>query len=308
VAKSAGVVPWLLALPLAALLLPALAQAQTTAPSEATSPKIRWALDGSITGAAVLGTALAALIPVDTSTRWQRELLPFDRRLEGRTSASAAKLSDILAALDVSMPLGLLLGQGGMNEAYGKRVLLYGEAVSVSLLLNGVTKYLVGRPRPYVYSDDPRVQEYARSQGKDSHLSFYSGHASTTFAASVAGAYLFAQNTTDKHARAAVWGFELALAGATANLRTRAGKHFYTDVIVGALLGAAVGFAVPRLHGGPQVELSAVEWVAIGTAPVVGVAVAQLLPAKADLTVPLQAVLLPWVAPSGCGLRLARVF
>jgi hypothetical protein len=48
--------------------------------------------------------------------------------------------------------------------------------------------------------------------------------------------------------------------------------------------------------------------VAIGTAPVVGVAVAQLLPAKADLTVPLQAVLLPWVAPSGGGLRLARVF
>jgi hypothetical protein len=48
--------------------------------------------------------------------------------------------------------------------------------------------------------------------------------------------------------------------------------------------------------------------VAIGTAPVVGVAVAQLLPAKADLTVPLQAVLLPLVAPSGGGLRLARVF
>src|SRR5512136_225705 len=115
---------WSGALALAALLLPAAAQAQTTTPSE---PKVRWALDGSITGAAALGTALAALIPVDTSTRWQRELLPFDRRLEGRTSASAAKTSDILAAVDVIMPLGLLLGQGGMNEAYGKRVLLYGE-------------------------------------------------------------------------------------------------------------------------------------------------------------------------------------
>jgi membrane-associated phospholipid phosphatase len=296
---------WSATLALAALLLPAAAPAQTTAPSE---PKIRWALDGSITGAAALGTVLVSLIPVDTSARWQRQLLPCDRRLEGRTSASAAKTSDILAAVDVIMPLGLLLGQGGMNEGYGKRALLYGEAISVSLLLNGVTKYLVGRPRPYVYSDDARVQEYARGQGKDSHLSFYSGHASTTFAASVAGAYLFAQNTPDKHARAVVWGFELALAGATANLRTRAGKHFYTDVIVGALVGAGVGFAVPRLHGGPKVELGAVEWVAIGTAPVVGVAVAQLLPAKADLTMPLQAVVLPWVAPSGGGLMLARVF
>jgi hypothetical protein len=79
-------------------------------------------------------------------------------------------------------------------------------------------------------------------------------------------------------------------------------------VIVGALVGAAVGFAVPRLHGGPHVKLSTAEWVAIGTAPVVGVAIAQLLPAKADLTIPLQAVVLPWATPSRGGLMMARTF
>jgi membrane-associated phospholipid phosphatase len=294
----------LLAAVCACLLSPSPARAQDTAPAE---PRVRWALDGSITGAAVLGTALVALIPVDTSTRWRTQLLPFDRRLEGRTSSSAARTSDILATVDVVMPLGLLLGQTGMNEAYGKRTLLYGETVMVSLLLNGVTKYLVARPRPYVYSDDPRVQDYARSQGKDSHLSFYSGHASTTFAASVAGAYLFAQGTADKRARAAVWGFELAAAGATANLRTRAGKHFYSDVLVGAVVGAAIGFAVPRLHGGPRIALAPAEWVAIGSAPLAGALVAQLLPAPADLTVPLP-VVLPWLAPSGGGVMLARAF
>jgi hypothetical protein len=234
--------------------------------------------------------------------------LPIDRRLEGRNSASAAKTSDVLAAVDVVMPLGLLLGQNGMDEAYGKRTLVYGETVMVSLFMNGITKYLVGRPRPYMYSDDPDVQAYARSQGKDSHLSFYSGHASTTFAASVAGAYLFAQNSTDKRARAAVWGFELALAGATANLRTRAGKHFYSDVIVGALVGAAVGYLVPRLHGGPEVKVDAAEWVAIGSAPVLGAVLAQLLPANADVVKPLQAAVLPWVSPSGGGVMLARTF
>jgi membrane-associated phospholipid phosphatase len=269
---------------------------------------VRWAVDGAITGAAALTTALAGLIPVDTTTRWQRQLLPFDRRLEGRTSASAAKTSDVLITVDVLTPLGLMLGQTGMNEAYGKRALIYGETLAISLALNGVTKYLVGRPRPYVYSDDARIQAYAQRQGKDSHLSFYSGHSSVSFAASVAGAYLFAQNTTEKAARATVFGFELALAAATANLRTRAGKHFYSDVIVGALVGAAVGYAVPRLHGGPKVELSAAEWTVIGTAPVAGVVIAQLLPAKADLTVPLDALLLPWATPSGGGLMLARVF
>jgi membrane-associated phospholipid phosphatase len=295
---------------LAIALLPAAARAQDVPPPPTDVPemKVRWAVDGSIVALAALGTGLVSLIPVDVTTRWQTQLLPFDHRLEGRTSASAAKTSDILAAVDVVMPLGLLLGQTGMNEAYGKRTLVYGETIMVSLFMNGLTKYLVGRPRPYTYSDDPRVQAYAEQQGKDSHLSFYSGHASTTFAASVAGAYLFAQNTTDKRARAVVWGFELALAGATANLRTRAGKHFYSDVIVGALVGAAVGYLVPRLHGGPKVSLGAAEWVAIGGAPVLGVAIAQLMPAKADLLQPLHAMVLPWIAPSSGGLMLARVF
>jgi membrane-associated phospholipid phosphatase len=299
---------WAAALSFVALLAPGAARAQSGAADAPATPKVNWALDGSITGAAALGTALVALISVDTHTRWRRQLLPFDRRLEGLASAVAAKTSDILLAVDVVMPLGLLLGQSGMNEAYGKRALLYGETVMVGLFLNGVTKYLVARPRPYTYHDDSRAQDYAKSQGNDSHLSFYSGHASTTFAASVAGAYLFAQGTSDERARAAVWGFELVLAGATAVLRTRAGKHFYSDVIVGALVGAALGFVVPRLHGGPRVSLSTAEWVAIGTAPVVGAVVAQLVPAKLDFEPPVHALVLPWVTSSGGGVALARAF
>ena len=299
---------WTVVLVLALVLAPDRARAQTNTPDATGAPKVNWALDGSITGAAVLGTVLVALISVDTSTRWRTQLLPFDRRLEGRASAVAAKASDVLLAVDVAMPLGILLGQSGMNEAYGKRALLYGETVMVGLFLNGITKYLVGRPRPYTYNDDPRAQNYAKSQGIDSHLSFYSGHASTTFAASVAGAYLFAQGTTDRRARAAVWSFELALAGATAILRTRAGKHFYSDVLVGALVGAALGFAVPRLHGGPRVSLSTAEWVVVGSAPVAGAVVAQLVPVKLDFMLSRQAVMLPWATGSGGGLMLARTF
>jgi membrane-associated phospholipid phosphatase len=31
-------------------------------------------------------------------------------------------------------------------------------------------------------------------------------------------------------------------------LRVEAGKHFYTDVLVGAVVGSAIGVAVPMLH------------------------------------------------------------
>jgi hypothetical protein len=222
------------------------------------APDIRWGRDGAITGAAVAGTALAALIPVDCSVLWQRQLLSIDARLEGRFSQSAASTSDLLAVVDVVTPLGLLYGQGGgLNEVNGKRLLLYTEAIAINAFVNGIVKYTVGRPRPYVYNSDPRMKAYVERQGKDSHLSFFSGHASTTFTAAVAGSYLYGQSSTDATSRAVVWGFELALAGATADLRTRAGKHFYSDVIVGALVGTAVGFLVPRLHGGPHYNPSA---------------------------------------------------
>jgi membrane-associated phospholipid phosphatase len=273
---------------------------------------VSWARDGAIAGGAIAAAALAALIPVDAKgPLWQTQILPFDRALEGRLSQSAAHTSDTLAAVDVVTPLALLVGQGGINDANGRRVLIYGEAIAVGVALNGITKALVARPRPYTYSDDPRVQAYADGQGKDSRLSFFSGHATTTFAASVAGAYIYGQMAADRKDRAAVWGFELALAGATADLRTRAGKHFYSDVIVGAIVGAAVGFGVPHLHGGQAYTPSAPEWIVIAAAPVAGVAIGQLLGARADTLQPLgpaPATALPWIAPGGGGVMLARVF
>jgi hypothetical protein len=291
------------------LALAALVPARAHAQAAVGEPNVSWARDGAITGAALAGFGLAHLIPVDRTALWQRQLLPIDDRLKGRASLAAFRMSDVLGAVDVVTPLGLLVGQsGGLDEASGKRLLLYGEALGVSVLLNTVTKRLVGRPRPYVYSDDPRVQEFVAERGDDSRLSFYSGHASNTFVAAVAGSYLYAQFATDKTTRAVVWGFELALAGASADLRTRAGAHFYSDVIVGALVGAGIGFLVPYLHGGPAYHPSPGEWAAIGAAPVLGVVVAELLPAKPSVPVSLGAVALPWVAPGGGGVLLARRF
>ena len=292
---------------LLAALAPARASAQAAAPPQPLN--VNWGRDIPITAGAMVGVGLASLIPLHAAPLWSTQLLPIDDRLKGRFSESAAKTSDILAAVDVVTPLGLLLGQGGgFVEANNRRLLVYVEALSLSLLANGITKVLVGRPRPYLYSDDPLVKEYAERQGRDSHLSLYSGHASTTFTAAVAGSYLYAQMATDKTSRVAVWGFELALAGATADLRTRAGKHFYSDVIMGAIIGAGIGFLVPYLHGGPAYHPSAVEWVAIATAPVMGVVFAQLIPVKPSVIVPLGTVALPWVAPGGGGIFLARQF
>lgn len=281
----AGMPKRYLAPALLVFLLAAAARAQETAAPEAkqaaveTAAPLRLSLawDGSAVATSAAAVGLSTLISVDTTSRWQTQLLPIDDHVKGRYSAQAAKASDILLAVDVVTPVALFAGRGFDGEV-GKRVVIYSETLLAGLALNSLVKSLVGRPRPYVYSDDPAVVAYAEGQGRDSHLSFYSGHASTTFSASVAGAYLFAQSTSDSTARAAVWGTELALAGATADLRTRAGKHFYSDVLVGAVVGSGLGVLVPYLHGGPRVRLSKLEWLAIVLGPLVGIAVGELLP------------------------------
>lgn len=246
------------------------------------------AVDGAITGGLLAGTLLVTLVPVDTDGRWSSELFGrLDDAVKKEFSDSAAKLSDVTLGAAIATPVLLQL-PGGWNRDTGRQLLLYGEAVSASLFLNGVTKYLVQRPRPYNYHPDGRVVEYAREAGKDSHLSFYSGHASTAFAAAVAGSYLFASGSADREIKAMVWMFEMALAGATTQLRVRAGKHFYSDVLIGAVVGSAVGFLVPALHadGGLYVP-SGLEWMALAGGVVLGGAVGQLFPLASDIRLPL---------------------
>jgi membrane-associated phospholipid phosphatase len=274
----------LLGLPL--LLLVAPAHAEETLLPAAGPPvaaddvrplRLSPAWDGAAVVLSAATVALTPLLPVDTSTRWKTQLLPIDDHLKGRYSASAAKVSDVLLAMDVAVPAALFTGQGFDRET-GKRVAVYAETILVSLALDSLAKPLVGRARPYAYSDDPVLVAHTASEGRDSRQSFYSRHSSTTFAASVSGAYLFAQSTPDLNARAAVWGTELALASATADLRTRAGMHFYSDVLVGAVVGTGLGVLIPYLHGGPKLRLSKREWVAIVLGPLLGIAFGELVP------------------------------
>jgi membrane-associated phospholipid phosphatase len=97
------------------------------------------------------------------------------------------------------------------------------------------------------------------------------------------------------------------LAGATSDLRVRAGKHFYSDVLAGAAIGAGVGVLVPALHlGGQARPLLPCEWIAIGTAPLAGALLAELLPLPERP--PLRALALPWVSGNGAGVMLVGGF
>lgn len=270
-------------------------------------------IDGAITGVSAIGIFLLMRVPVDTGTRWDTEIFgSLDLAVRHNFSASAMKLSDGLLAAAVAAPLVLQLDRG-IDEDAGRRALIYSEAIAISLFANSLAKYGIQRPRPYTYNSDPRVQEFVGGTGKDSGVSFYSGHASTAFTAAITGSYLFATGAGDRHAKAAVWFMELALAGATANLRVRAGKHYYSDILVGALAGGAIGVLVPMLHAdeGGIYEPSALEWGAMAGGLLAGGLVSQLLPLHSNVLVRLDdrtgraLTVVPMVLESGAGLALS---
>lgn len=216
-------------------------------------------------------------------------------------SASAAALSDTTITVGVLTPVALQLGNGATED---DDLLLYGEALGINLALNLTAKYAFKRPRPYTRIQHPRVARYAASRS-DTFLSFYSGHSSMAFTAAVSGSLLF--DGEEVGHRATVWGFNMAMAGATANLRVRAGKHYVSDVVAGAIIGTAIGIAVPALQSDVEPPTGA-EWAAIGGGLLVGVVGSQLIPVKRDILEPLDAVTPVAYQGGGGGLVVAGSF
>jgi membrane-associated phospholipid phosphatase len=205
-------------------------------------------VDGGIQAIALGATLGFSLIPLrDDHALWNEELFEIDTGVRTNFSRRAAHISDALLVTSMAAPLIYLTGNT-IDDADGDRLLLYGQSMAINMMLAQATKRLVQRPRPYMYSKDPTVQRYARSEGDDGHMSFYSGHASLSFGAATTGAYLLGASTTSGAARGVAWGLGMAAATGAATLRVRAGKHFYSDVVVGAVVGMAVGYLVPALH------------------------------------------------------------
>jgi membrane-associated phospholipid phosphatase len=251
----------------------------TPAAAEPGPLEVKAEVDVSITIGAAGGAYLLSLLRHNAEPDpWRRELLgSVDARVKRNYSERMRTMSDVGLVTSVVVPAALALGTD-FDRGAAERGLVYTESLAGALLLVSATKTLVGRPRPYTYSADPRAQAHARRKGRDARRSFFSGHSTTAFASVAAGAALYAGHESDRTRRAAAWGSGALLAAATANLRVRAGEHFYSDVLVGALIGTAVGTAIPAVHTGGAYAPSGGEWAAIAGGLVLGVTASELLP------------------------------
>ena len=182
---------------------------------------------------------LNALSPADIR-------LGIDRRAVNRWSPGSAHFSDALLYTALAVPATLALSSRCRDLRQGGGVALMGlEALMLSTGLTNAVKNTARRPRPYAYNTNVPLEI---RMGSDARRSFFSGHTSTSAAATFFTAQVFSDLYPDSKWRYAVWSGAAVLPLAVGVQRYRAGKHFPTDIAVGYLVGAISGILAPRLH------------------------------------------------------------
>ena len=249
----------------AALLL---AASFTAAPPEALTPppsaagprsiyRINPALDGALIAAGTVASAIPYLFakqlihprcPCDP-----REVNAFDRGTIGDASKFADDLSDVTMVAAVAAPPLLDALDLGVRGELLEDLVVYAETMAIDTAFVSVTKAAVQRPLPRVYAG----QAPGLINTPNGYRSFYSGHTTSTVAALSAGAMTWTLRHGDTAwNRTWPWLVTGLVGSSVAAERVLAGRHFVSDVLVGAATGAAIGILVPYLHArAPAVAL-----------------------------------------------------
>lgn len=201
---------------------------------------------GAATMQVVGQSRYAHMEPYDGSYS-KNDLLVWDRPFAGQWNATAAAWSDGLLVAGLT-PFALSAWDWKYGHGTGKDMaiqsLMIAEILGINSGVNLTVRSLRVWPRPFMLGESGGKE---RSTGQASG-SFYSGHAANSFALATFTGIWYAESHPSSKAIPWVWAGGLSAAATIASLRVAAGKHWPTDVVVGALVGSAVGAVVPWMH------------------------------------------------------------
>ena len=173
----------------------------------------------------------------------------FDRWSLGYRSLRADRWSTNISDFAMAVPAGLALWDvvTGFEppKALARDLVIGAEVFCFASALPLFSKSWLERPRPLAYDSGIRGNQHLDT---DADASFFSAHATAAFATAVYTGYTFQIKHPDSPLVPWIWSGMLGAAGTVGGMRIYSGMHFLSDVVMGALVGSACGYAIPRLH------------------------------------------------------------
>ncbi len=166
----------------------------------------------------------------------------FDRPIMNPYSKTLDYLGTGFEALTLLTPAVLFAAP---SQDYWKIGVEYAETIAFAYGAKELAKLCVSRPRPYMYFDNAPQNKINDGDWDDS---FFSGHATLSFAAAGFTTFIFCHYYPDSPWKIPVISASYLLAATTAGLRLASGNHFLTDVLCGAVVGSAIGYLVPYVN------------------------------------------------------------
>ena len=154
-------------------------------------------------------------------------------------------LSDITVLSSLALPTVYSIFSASDFNQFLNYNIKYAQVLGITNGLTLLSKNLITRYRPYTYQDNLDIDTRRSHDGRNS---FFSGHTAMAFSSAVFLAYNFEKSDNPRYAKNILWLSSIALASSTGYLRIIAGKHFLTDVIVGALIGSTVAILISESY------------------------------------------------------------
>lgn len=174
---------------------------------------------------------------------------PLDRWAIGYYSRPLDMASTLITAGEFAVPILINAWdiKAGKEARYGVLTdfIIYSEVYCFSSSLAIYAKAFKVHPRPLAFT--PNAPESERRTG-DARSSFFSAHTTSAFASAVFTGYTFQLKHPNSPLAPWVWGGMLGAATSVGALRIYSGKHFPSDVLMGAVVGSLFGYGIPRLH------------------------------------------------------------
>jgi membrane-associated phospholipid phosphatase len=164
----------------------------------------------------------------------------------GRWSPGAARTSDVLLYGMIPASLAASMVGAGRLSRPADGALLFLQSWGLTGAMVDGAKVAISRPRPFNFHPNPNADILEHQAEGDATLSFPSGHTAFMGAMSFTAAGLLSHGQGVEPGLA--YGGAAALTAGVGALRVLAGRHYPTDVLAGAGIGAAVGVLVVESH------------------------------------------------------------